>query len=254
MAEKVKVPWKPIIIGGSVVGGAVLILWLVDRWWGLTPAEREEAKRILEDAKIETAEMQDYVERIHSEGRLPTDSETKVLDAMVNQMKLKEIALPRSFLQELREFYAEAASKWWLVPLTVALLTIELIAGYMAFKFVKEWMNRRKPPPTGGFTCLNCGELFSTQSALKRHMEEKHPPTTVNVAQAQVEFQKLGAWSYGAVAVESGLYGRIDRRWETLSLSELGAIAWGATSAYTLGVAGAVELSLLQMLPLLLLA
>lgn len=245
------IPWKPIIIIGSVVSGIALVMWLVEKWL-IAPSEenKKRAMVIYNDYMTELSELEAYVEQINAGGRTPTDSETKVLDAMMSAMSLKEIeikTLSESTFEQLADLIKTCG---W----AALVLIFAPIAGYMTFRLVKAWLDNKKPPPSGGFTCPNCSETFSTQSALKRHMEEEHPPTTVNVAQAQAEFQKLGAWSYGAVAVESGLYDRINRSWRTLSLSELGDIAWGAASAYTLGAAGATELSLLRMLPLLLLA
>jgi hypothetical protein len=247
--EAKKVPWTPIIIAGAVIGVGAFIVWLVNKWVG-TP-NLKQAMVIYEDYKAELADMEAWVERTNAGGRTPTDEETKVLDAMMSAMKLKEIEiknLSESTFGQLTDFIKTAAQSWWLVPVVI----LTPIAGYMTFKLVKGWFDHRKPPPSGGFTCPVCGLGFSTTSNLKEHMKS-HMPTTANLPQAQAEFQELGAWTHGAIAVDSELYSRIDTGWAGLSLPELGDIAYGAASLYGFGAAGTAELSLLQMLPLLLL-
>lgn len=242
-----KIPWTPIIVGGLALGG----IYLLYKLFGGYENRFEKAMEIYEDYKLELAELQDYAERINAGGRIPTDAETKVLDAMMGAMKLKEIQikhLSESVFDQLTNFIETAAKNWWLVPLVI----IAPIAGYMTFKLVKGWFDHRKPPPSGGFTCPVCDQVFSAASSLKQHMKTEHTPTTLNLSQAQAEFQKLGAWAHGAVAVDTALYSRIDRSWRTLDLSALGDIAVGAANLYGLGAAGAYELSILRMLPLLL--
>jgi len=245
--EERKIPWTPIIVGGLALGG----IYLLYKLFGSYEDRFEKAMEIYEDYKLELAELQDYAERINAGGRIPSDSETKVLDAMMNAMKLKEIQikhLSESVFDQLTNFIETAAKNWWLVPLVI----IAPIAGYMTFKLVKGWFDHRKPPPSGGFTCPVCNETFSTASGLKQHMKTEHTPTTTNLSQAQAEFQKLGAWTHGAIAVDTALYSQIDKSWRTLDLSALGDIAVGAADLYGLGAAGMYELNILRMLPILL--
>jgi len=251
--EKQKeIPWKPIIIGGLVLGGIYLISKIIEAWTGGTPEERyKKAMEIYEDYKTELADLKNYVEQINAGGRTPTDSETKVLDAMMSAMQLKEIEiknLSEPVFGQLTDFIKTAMESWWLILEAI----FAPIAGYMTFKLVKGWFDHRKPPPSGGFTCPVCGLVFSTTSNLKEHMKS-HTPTTANLAQAQAEFQKLGVWTHGAIAVDSALYSRINRSWRELSLSELGDIAYGSASLYGFGAAGAYEMTLLRLIPYLLL-
>lgn len=256
MTEKEKekeIPWKPIIIGGLVLGGIYLISKLIAQWTGGTPEERyEKAMVIYEDYKVELEEMKDWVEQTNAGGRTPTDSETKVLDAMMDAMKLKEIlikTLSESVFSQLTDFIKTVAQNWWLVPLVI----ISPIAGYMTFKLVKGWFDHRKPPPSGGFTCPVCNEILSTASGLKSHIKNTHTPTTAHLTQAQAESQKLGSWTYGAIAVDTALYSQFARSWRTLSLSSLSDIAVSSANLYGLGAAGAYEMTLLRLIPYLLL-
>lgn len=250
-----KINWTPVVITGLVVAG-VFGGYLVIKSVTAGGAERRElAERILVDYQAEEIELRDWVEQIFAGGRTPTDEEMAVFDSMTEQMVLKEktiYELSRTTFSALHEVLSEAASKWWLVPVGVASITLIPIAGYMVFKYVREWFNRRPPgPPT--FECPVCHEMFYTKEALKKHKDIKHYVTKANLAQAQELFIEASVWVRGAVAAESGMYAKVERDWWELSLGELDNLAWAATTGACYGIAGVAGMTILRLLPALLL-
>ena len=255
MTSNKKINWTPVIITVLVTAGIYGGYLLVKTWKAGEEERHKEAERILEEYDFERIELQDWIERIFAGGRTPTDEEMSVLDAMIKQMELKEkivYELSRSTFDNLHNLLADAASKWWLVPVEIASIILIPIAGYMTYKFIREWFNRRPPGPPK-FECPNCYELFYTKEALKEHQRTQHPPTTQQLAATEELFRGASVWIKGAVAVESGLYKKIEGSWWKLSMSEISELAWAATTGTCYGIAGVAGMTTLRMLPILLL-
>ena len=243
---KNKVNWTPIIVTGAAIGGIYLIWRLLH---AESEADREQARLILEDWQLEFNELRPYVETIYAGGRTPTDQEIAVLSSMLDQMKIKEETiqqLSRSVFGELQDLIETAAKNWWLVPAAI----ITPIAGYMTYELVRRWFNNRRPPPN--FPCPKCGEVFSTEGALKHHIETTHTPTAQFALEAQQNFAQASTWVQEAVAVES-YYAGTYSSWHSWSLPKIRDLNWALTSAYIYGIGTAYETILLRTALMLLL-
>ncbi|MGQ9545909.1 MAG: C2H2-type zinc finger protein [Dehalococcoidia bacterium] len=242
-----KINWTPIIVIGAAGLGIYLILKLL---LGENAANREQARAILEDWQQEFDVLKPYVESIYFDNRIPTEQEIAVLSSMLDQMRTKEITineLSKSVFKELTDILETAAKNWWLVPVVI----LTPIAGYLTYQLVKGWKNRRQPPPN--FPCPKCGAVFATEGALKNHIETAHAPTLQFASEAQQKFAQTSSWVQNAVAVES-YYDKTFTNWRTWSLSEIGNLNWGLTSAIVYGIGAAAETAALQTALLLLLA
>jgi len=237
-----KINWTPIVIGGAAVGGLFLIWKIVEAIQGGSEANKEQARLILEDWQQEFDELKPYVETIYAGGRTPTDQEIAILSSMLDQMKIKEETIQQistSIFREIRDVIETAAKDWWLVPTVI----ITPIAGYMTYKLVRRWFNNRRPPPN--FPCPKCGAVYSTEGALKHHIETEHIPTVQFALEAQQNFAQTSTWVQNAVAVESYYAGTYDR-WDLWGLPKIRNLNWALTSAYVYGVGSIYETILLR--------
>jgi hypothetical protein len=241
-----KVNWTPIIVTVAAGTGIFLILKL---FLSENAADREQAKIILDDWQQEFDELKPYTEAIYYGGRTPTEQEIAILSSMLDQMKIKEEtiqSLSKSVFTELKDLIETAARNWWLVPVAI----ITPIAGYMTYKLVKGWKNRRGPPPN--FPCPKCGIVFATEGALKNHIETAHTPIAASAIQARQAFDQTSTWVQNAVAIES-YYAQTFTNWSAFSLPQIKNLNWGLTSAWVYGIGSATELILLRTALLLLL-
>lgn len=234
--EKVTKPinWTPVIIGGTVIGGAALIIWLLTRG---EAEDRELAREILEDWQQEFDALKTYTEQIYYGGRQPTEQEVAIISQMLEQMSIKETTikqLSETVWQEAEELIKTVVASWWLVPI----ITFTPIAGYAAYKAVKGWKDKNQPPPN--FPCPKCGANFGTAGALRHHIETEHTTTKEFATEAQAQFVQTSTWVQGATAIDSALYGRTYSQWSRLGLPEISDLNWGLTSAwvYMIGAAG----------------
>ena len=235
MSEQEKtINWTPVIIGGTVIGGAALIIWLLTRG---EAGNQELAREILEDWQMEFDHMKSYTEMIYYGGRQPTEQEIAILSNELENMAIKEQTIykySKTVWQEFREIWESLVAGWWLVPVT----GVSVVVTYGAIKAIKGWKDRHQPPPS--FPCPKCGLSFGTVGALKYHIETQHAPTNQFAAEAQSQFVQTSTWVQGAAAVDSALYGRTYSRWSSLGLPEISDLTWGLTSAwvYMIGAAG----------------
>lgn len=244
-----KIDWGPIVFAGVALGGIYAIIRALKGWTPWDGKKYEEAMIILEDYRVELEELQPYVESIYAGDRVPTEQEEAILSSMVRQMELKEATvynLSRTVWNQLSDIIKDAAKVWWTVPLVV----FTPIAGYGTYKMIKGWFKNRRPPP--GFTCPSCGVIFDTETGLKEHVRTEHRIATANIGAAQELFNQSSAWVQGAVAAE-GAYGKINRDWRGFSLTEIGDVAWGITSAYGYSLTSIAGMSLLSRMSILLL-
>jgi hypothetical protein len=251
---KTEINWTPIAVGGLVIGGIVLAWKMLQSLGSESPANQEQARIILTDWQLEFDEMKTYTETIYAGGRTPTDQEIAVLSSMLDQMKIKELTvhdLSKTVFSELKNLIDTLAADWWLVPVSVASVIILPIAGYMTYKLIKEWKNRRGPPPN--FPCPKDGIVFATEGALKNHIETAHTPILAFVAQARQAFDQTSTWVQSAVAVES-YYSQTFTIWSALNLPQIRNLSWGLTSAWVYGIGAASESILLRTALMLLLA
>jgi len=240
--EKITKPisWTPVIIGGTVIGGAALIIWLLTRG---EVEDRKLAREILDDWQMEFDELKNYTEQIYYGGRQPTEQEVEILSRMLDEMSIKETTIKQlssTVWQEAVDVIKAAASAWWLVPVVV----FTPIAGYAAYKVVKGWKDKKQPPPS--FPCPKCGASFGTEGALKYHIETEHSPNKQFANEAQAQFVQTSTWVQGATAVESALYSRTYSRWSALGLPEISDLNWGLTSAWVYMIGAASESVLLK--------
>jgi hypothetical protein len=240
--KETKVNWTPIIVGGVVLGGLFLIWKIMQTITGETPEKQEQARLILQDWQNEFDVLKPMVESMYAGGRIPTEQEIATLNAMTEHMATKEILLrntSESVFQQFIDAVEELAKNWWLVPLAV----FTPIAGYATYKLVKGWKNNRQPPPS--FPCPKCGAVYSSEEALKYHIQNEHRPNIANATQARQAFDQTSSWVQHAVAVET-YYGQTFTNWSTWSLPQLADLNWGLTSAWVYGVGAASELILLR--------
>lgn len=247
--EKVTKPinWTPVIIGGTMIGGAALIIWLLTRG---EAEDRELAREILEDWQMEFDELKTYTEQIYYGGRQPTEQEVAIISQMLEQMSIKEITikqLSETVWQEAEDVIKAAISGWWLVPVII----FTPIAGYAAYKAVKGWKDKNQPPPS--FPCPKCGASYSTAGALKHHVETEHTPIKQFATEAQAQFVQTSTWVQGAIAVDSALYSRTYSQWSRLGLPEISDLTWGLTSAWVYTIGAASEAVLLKTMLMMLL-
>lgn len=238
--------WTPIIVTGLAVGGLYLILRL---FMSAEAEDRELAREILADWQLEFDQMKTYVETIYAGGRTPTEQETAILSAMLEQMAIKEITiqnLSKTVWEEAKDVIRTAAQNWWLVPAVI----FTPIAGYATFKLVRRWFNNRRPPPN--FPCPKCGGTFSSEEALKEHMDNVHAPTKEFALEAQQKFFQTSTWIQGAIAVES-YYGNTYTNWSRWSLPEIKDLNWAITSAWVYTIGAASEAILLKAMLMMLL-
>jgi len=234
-----KINWTPVIVVGAVGTGVYLILKL---FLSENAADREQARIILEDWQQEFDELKPYVETIYYGGRTPSTQEIAILSSMLDQMKIKEETinqLSKSVFTELKDLIESIARNWWLAPVAI----ITPVAGYMTYKLVKEWKNRRGPPPS--FPCPKCGLLYGTEGALKYHVDNEHTPTSAYAIAAQQAFNQTSSWAQNAVAVE-GYYGKTFTNWSAWSLSEIKNLNWALTSAWVYMIGAAADSILLK--------
>lgn len=252
-AKEEKINWTPVVIAGAAVGGLFLVWKIIDTLREGSEADRELAREILIDWQQEFDVLKPYMESIYAGGRIPTEQEIAVLSSMLSQMEVKEITiqqLSKSVWKEFEDMAAGVAASLWLVSKSVALLAISGIAPYVTYKIVKGWKNRRQPPPN--FPCPKCGALYSTEAALKNHIETAHAPTLQFAFQAQQNFAQTSTWVQNAVAVES-YYGKTFTSWATWSLLDIRRLNWALTSAYVYGIGTLTEMTLLRTALVLLL-
>jgi len=226
-----KINWTPIIITGAAVGGIYAIIKLLQSG---EEADKELARRILEDWQLEFDQVQPYVESMYSEGRTPTEGEVEVLSSTLDQMKLKEYTineLSKSVWAELGDMAWDIAAGWGIIIGVT-------VTGYVAIRLAKNWIDKNKPPPN--FPCPKCGEVFSTEGALKYHIENQHTINYANLTAAQQAFLQTPSWVQNAIAVESGLYDKTFIDWRAIGKYALIAIAIAAAIALVVYVAPAV--------------
>lgn len=237
-AESTKraVNWTPIIVGGTVVAGGIVLYKILQTLEAGSEADRELAREIMADWQLEFDQLQPYMESIYYSGREPTEQELAILSSMLTQMEIKErtiYELSRSVFNEFTDMAAGIAADLWLVSKAVALITLSGIAGYVTYKIVREWKNRRGPPPT--YPCPICGAVYGTAQALEYHVGAEHPVTSAYTIQAQVEFGRATSWIQNAVAVEM-FYGRTYTNWADFSLADLATLNWNIMSTGVYGV------------------
>jgi hypothetical protein len=241
-----KVNWTPVLV---VAGIGVTALIIGKLFFAESEADREQARLILEDWQLEFYELKNYTETIYAGGRTPTEQEIAIMSSMLDQMKIKEETiqqLSRSVFGELQDVIEAAARNWWLMPVVI----ITPIAGYMTYKLVKGWFNNRRPPPN--FPCPKCDGVFSTEGALKHHIQTDHQPDITNAFAAQQNFAQTSTWVQNAVAVES-YYAKTYTNWGNWSLPTLRNLNWALTSAWVYGIGAAAEIALLRTALMLLL-
>jgi hypothetical protein len=249
-----KVNWTALGVGALVVGGGIVLWKILETLTGPSPEEQKIIDEILHEWQSEFDQLKSYSETIYANGRTPSDQEIAVLSSMLDQMSLKEqtmVGFSSSGFDQLVKLIREMAADWWLVPITVASITILPIGGYMTYKLVKEWKNRRGPPPN--FPCpFGDGFVGATADQLKHHLQTNHPATAQFAGQAQQSFAQASTWVQNAVAVES-YYAATFTNWRSWSLPALGNLGWAVTSAWVYGIGAAADSALLlTLLPLLL--
>lgn len=237
-----RVNWTPVIVGGTVLGGGFLLYKMLQTVFGGKEADHALAREIMEDWQQEWDVFQPYMESTYYAGRVPTESEVAILSAMLDQMRIKEITIQgisTPVFQEFQELAAEVAAGLWLTSKAFALLTLSGIGGYITYKIVREWKNRRGPPPN--FPCPICGSVHSTAGSLEVHVAATHPVTTQYLIQAQTEFHKLHTWVQNAVAVEY-FYDRTYSNWSHWLVPELQRLNWNVISTGVYGIGSSLIL------------
>lgn len=237
-----KVNWTHVIIGGTVLGGGFLLYKILQTIYGGSEADRELAREIMIEWQQEFDVMKPYMESIYYGGREPTEQELAILSSMLSAMEAKEATLPqlsKSIWKEFEELAAEIAASLWLTSKAVALLTISGISSYVTYKIVREWKNRRNPPPN--FPCQICGAVYSSAEALKTHVEHTHPVTLDYAIQAQTEFIKATTWIQNAVAVEH-FYSKTYTNWKYFTLPDFRELNWNIISTGVYGIGSSLLL------------
>lgn len=237
--EKAKdtINWTPVVVGGTVIAGGIILYKILQTIAGGSEADRELAREIMVDWQQEFDQLQPYMESIYYGGRVPTEQELAIVSAMLSQMEIKErtiYELSKSVFTEFQDMAAGVAASLWLVSKSVALLVLTGAGLFVTYKIWKEWKNRRRPPPN--YPCPICGAVYSTAEALKHHVGAQHPVTLAYAIQAQVEFGKATTWVQNAVAVEY-FYSKTYTNWSRFSLSDLSTLNWNviATGVYGIG-------------------
>lgn len=238
------VNWTPIVVGGLVIAGGVVVWKILQDVFGESEEQRQMAREILVEWKREWDIVEEYFNIIYANNRTPTDQEVATLSAMVEEMKGKEEAiknLSSSVFEELKDLMAGIAADLWLVSKSAAVVVLTYLgAGWLTPKILKEWKNRRGPPPS--FGCPICGELYGTSTQLKNHVLSRHAPSNTYAQQAQAQFQTAHTWVRDAVCVEN-FYGNIYTNWATWSLPNLSLLHWGIIYAIVLGIGSLGTLS-----------
>lgn len=240
--QKEKINWTPIAIGGAALGGLFLIWKIMQTVEGGSEADRELAREILDDWQQEFDLFKPYSESIYYGGRQPTDQELAILSSILDQMSLKEQTiynLSRTVWNEMRELLDAAASNWWLIPV----VGFSWVPPYAGYKIWRRWHDHRNPPPN--FPCPRCDAApFTTEGALKHHVDTTHPVSAKYAIDAQVEFAKTATAVQNAIAVES-FYARTYTNWSSWSLGDLEIINWSIISAGVAGIASVYQTSIL---------
>lgn len=241
-----KVNWTAIVVAGTVIGGGVLLYGILAMLGRESEADRELAQKLLLEWRAQFEVVKPMVESIYVDSRVPTEQELAVLSSLLAQMEIKEVTiqhLSRSTWVEFGEMVDTLGSLFWQVPLGVVSTIFGVkIGGYVINKLIKEWKNRRRPPPSFRCPLNGCGAEFSTESELEQHVRNEHPAYATYAIEAQTEFSKLNPWVQNAVAVET-FYGRLyTTNWSLYSSADLSTLTWGLISAMVYGIGMYVEL------------
>jgi hypothetical protein len=241
---KREINWTPIIVVGAAIGGIYLIARLFQSG---EESDKELAREILADWQLEFDELKSYTDNIYAGGRTPTEAETAAVSSMIDQMKLKELTiyeLSKSVWLELRDLANGIAQ-------SLGIIIGEVIAGYVAIRVIKRWIDKNRPPPN--FPCPKCGIVYATEGALKYHITNTHIPTLAHATEAQQAFSQTSSWVQSLIADE-GLQTETFIDWRTLSKVAIVILVAAIIAIVTAGLAAPAEAALLQPAAALLLA
>lgn len=204
---------------GGIAALGLLVYWVFKKPDGAIA-------ELLDDIEEEIAELITYTHRVADES-LPEEVYSPVMETMNIALiakieRAKEIMSEKSVIDRVRETlwqFGQDVSEG-ILYLLIGIGSIWFI-GYLIKRIIK---HIRKPP---NYQCPQCPQSFTSEAALRNHIEATHPVTTsaAQIAAAQLAYQALPLWVQSGVATEAGVADRAYENWTALPYADVKALA-----------------------------